>query len=441
MTTPGGFKAGFARRDIGPKEPCFLAGYPHVERAWERIHDPLFASALCVENEGEAAMILSLDWLFVTAEWTRDCRERISRATGIPASRIMVGATHTHSGPLTAEILAWRDDPVVPRVDPAYMEFACAETAAAATDAWNGRESAEAVWTEAFVGGIAGGNRIDPEGAEDPEAGVLLVRRAAGGKALAALVVYGMHPTVLHEDSRQVSGDFIACARNAIEGAFPGIGVVYLNGVCGNQSPRRAVRANTFPEAERVGKALGNRIVEAFEKAGEFRGDFAVKAASERIRVCGKKFPDIAWAAENLDAARQRHSELCGGGASTADVRTAECTVFGAEEVLALAKAEQDGSAEALRRRYAEAEVQVFRIGPVSIAGWPGEFFVEYGLEAKRRAAQKLFVATMCNGEMQGYVVTPEAESSGGYEAQMSLFPASAGKAFVEATLSIAGKL
>ena len=43
----------------------------------------------------------------------------------------------------------------------------------------------------------------------------------------------------------------------------------------------------------------------------------------------------------------------------------------------------------------------------------------------------------MTNGDLHSYIVTPEAEQAGGYEAQMSLFPASAGQHFVESTLRL----
>jgi hypothetical protein len=34
-------------------------------------------------------------------------------------------------------------------------------------------------------------------------------------------MVYSMHPTVLHEDSRQVSSDFPHYTRQVLEAAFP----------------------------------------------------------------------------------------------------------------------------------------------------------------------------------------------------------------------------
>jgi len=434
---PGGLRVGFARRDITPKTPCFLVGYPHVERMSTGTHDPLFASAVCLENGETAQVIISLDVLFVSAAWTRECRRRIAGATGIPADHILVGATHTHSGPHTTEILAWNDDPVVPPVDKSYLDFVSAETAAAAIDAWQKREPVEAAWTTANVRQLAGGNRIDPNGPEDPEAGLLLARRLSDKSPLAVLSVYGMHPTVLHEDSRLFSSDFIAFTRGEIEAALPGAGVVYLNGVCGNQSPRRAVKAQTFAEAGRIGSALGARMAEALHNATGFASDLPLAAGSAAIRLEAKTFSSVAEAEANLAAARKSFSDLQASGADHARVRTAECTVFGAEEVLTLARAELTGEAADLRRNYLEAEVQVLRIGDSFLAGWPGEFFVEYGLETKRRAGHRVFISTVTNGELQGYVVTREAETVGGYEAQMSLFPAATGALFVEKTLEL----
>lgn len=406
------------------------------------LHDPLFASAVCLENSGSAVLLVSLDILFVTAEWTRDCREVISRQTGIPPEAIFIGATHTHSGPHTAEILAWRDDPVVPPVNPHYLPFLREQTMAAAVDAWQSREPAEAAWFTADVRRLAGGNRIDPGGAEDPEAGLLMLRKESG-PPLAVVSIYGIHPTVLHEDSTLISSDFIAFTRQAIETAFPGAGIVYLNGACGNQSPRRVVNAQTFAEAERIGWALGERMVEALRGNALFTSDFAIGHATRTLQLEGKRFPSREQAGASLGRARARarYERFRAESAPAGEVRTAECTVFGAEEVLTLAKAECSGDAEALREKYRSQEIQVLRLGDRMVAAWPGEFFVEYGLELKSRAARGTFLVTMANGELQGYVVTPEAEAAGGYEAQMSLFPASAGAAFVEAMVSMVGEM
>jgi hypothetical protein len=432
-------QAGYSSSEITPREPCFLVGYPHTARTSTGTHDPLLASALCLENNGSALLLISLDVLFVSAEWTRGCREKITEQTGIPGDHILIAATHTHSGPHTVEVMAWRDDPVVPPVDNDYLEFACQQSAAAAVAAWRNLQPAAAAWTSADVRGIAGGNRVDPEGPEDPEAGLLLVRKSCDNSPLAVLSIYGMHPTVLHADSTMFSGDFIGHARRRIGEEFAGAGVVYLNGVCGNQSPRRVAREKTYAEAERIGRLLGGRMAEELARSDGFSSHNRLGAASTVVHLTGRKFPPTDKARHELASARARLDELA--AADPAIRRSAECAWFGAEEVLALAKAEEAGDADDLRRRYASVEVQVMRIGGVTLAAWPGELFVEYGLEAKARASGKIHIATMANGELQGYIVTPEAAAAGGYEAQMSLFPPDAGQRIVDATLELIEQL
>jgi neutral ceramidase len=445
MPTPSAppLLSGFGRADLTPDTPCFLAGYPHVARTATGLHDPLLASALVLESAGTRVALVSIDWLFVSAEWVRLCRERVASATGIPARAVLIAATHTHSGPLTAEVLAWREDPVVPPPDPDYLEESLRRVTEAVAEAVRSLRPAEARWVRADVAGIAGGNRIDPRGAEDPEAGLLVLRDAGGGPVRQLLTVYGMHPTVLHEDSTLYSSDFIHYTRDHLENAFPGARVVYLNGVCGNQSPRRVVRGQTFSEAERIGVALGGKMAEAIRTAPPVStgGGFEIEVLSAGLSLRGKHFPDPGTAREKLEAARLREQHLRASGAGHAEVRTAECTVFGAEEVYTLAKAEAEGAVEALRQRYAQAEVQVIRLGPCALTAWPGEFFAEYALSLKEAAPLPVFPVSLANGELQGYVVTPEAEAAEGYEAQMSLFPAETGGAFVRETLRLLHRL
>lgn len=433
-------KAGFSRCNLTPEKPCFLVGYPHVERIATGEHDPLMASILILQSGKTKLTFIAIDWIFVSAEWTRKCRSAISVATGIAPQAIMIGASHTHSGPHTAEILAWRDDPVVPTVDQSYLEESINKIVQTTVEAQKSLQPVVAQWVNADVKGIAGGNRIDPNGPEDPEAGILVLRDTKNNDVRHILSVYGMHPTVLHEDSTLYSSDFIYFTRLSLERAFPGVGVVYLNGVCGNQSPRRIVKAQTFAEADRIGTTLGKQMAFEIEKQANHSVQnvrFPLKALSDKIKVHGKTFPTIAVASANLKAAQKHYQFLLESKANRNALRTAECTVFGAEEVYTLAKAEAHGDAELLRKRYAEAEIQVFQVGPCAITAWPGEFFVEYGLLLKQSSQMPVYPVTLANGEMQGYIVTPEAEAANGYEAQMSLFPASVGQQFVEATIDL----
>jgi len=60
--------------------------------------------------------------------------------------------------------------------------------------------------------------------------------------------------------------------------------------------------------------------------------------------------------------------------------------------------------------------VQAFRIGPVGIVTFPGEAFVELGLELKRASSMKPVFPIELANDYRGYIPTREAFGMGGYE-------------------------
>lgn len=428
-------KAGTAKRDISPTGSMFLWGYPHVPRMSTGIHDPLFATALYLDDGQRCTLAVAVDVLYVDSTLVDECRRRIQARVAVPPEHVMISVTHTHSGPVTCSVLAMSGDPVVPEPDPSYREQLIQGIVEAACQAVETCVPAEVAITSAQVDGV-GCNRLSPEAARDPEVGIVAVRRAGDKSLLAIQLFYAMHPTVLHEDSTLVSSDFPAYTRQAIQQAFPGVEVVYHNGPCGNLSPRYHVKAQTFAEAERLGGRLGNAVVEALHalQDEQFAAVASVGATRAFVSLPVRRFSSVAAAEVELDAARETYQRLKREGAGHGAVRTAECVVFGAEEVVTLAKAQADGRLLSVQMSHQRAEVQVFWVGDTFLVALPGEYFVEYALEIKRRASARTFVISMANGELQGYITTPEAI---GYEANLSLFTPDAGAVLVEQALEL----
>lgn len=434
--------AGVAVRDISPLKPLFLAGYPHVPRISTGVHDPLLASALYLTDGATPLLLLGVDILFVSAQSAEFCRAAIHQATGVPPASILIGATHTHSGPLTTTILAWKEDPIVPPPDPEYMEQFHRGIIEAAIASHAAAEPARLAVTSATADGV-GGNRLDPAGPFDAQVGLLAVQRKRDGRFLALDLIYGMHPTVLHEDSRLVSSDFLHFTRQHIGEAFAGLVTVWHLGPCGNLSPRHHVKGQTLAEAERLGRRLGEVVVCSLRLLADadFRDDVALAAGQRKVELVPNAFPPVGEAQASLREACGRYEELKRAGASSAAVRTAECVVFGCEESLTLARAQTSGEVAQWQERYRSAEVQSFRIGDLFVAALPGEQFVEYGLEIKSRAPGRTFVISLANGELQGYIVTPEAGIAGGYESAFALFRPESGARMVTATLNLLQEL
>jgi neutral ceramidase len=433
-------QAGAAHFDISPVRPMFLYGYPHVPRLSTGIHDPLRASALFLGNGPSNLLIITTDVLFVSSQSASRCRAALQAKTGIPPSRILISATHTHSGPVTADYLAFRGDPVVPKTDPEYLAFFEDRIVAAGVAAWKNRADAEMAAFSAGIQGV-GSNRLSPDGPADREAGVLFVRRTGTRAPLAVNLVYSMHPTVMHEDSTLASADFPGFTCQRLTEAFPGVIPLYHTGPSGNQSPRYSVTAQSFAEAERLGGLLAAPVVEKIRnlKDSDFDRDPTLAVAVGTVVLEPRSFMSFKDAEANLKAKVAEHKRLQSERAPHGPVRTAECTVFGAEELVVLAAAQESGELQQWQARCATAELQVLRAGSACLACLPGEVFVEYGLAIKRRAPLKTWVVSLANGELQGYIVTPEAEREGGYEAQCGFFKAANGERLVNEMVRLIG--
>jgi neutral ceramidase len=428
--------AGAATVDITPAGSVFLFGYPQVPRMSTGVHDPLQCAALFLRRGDDRTLWLANDVAFFSRAFVAGVRQRIQAACGVPAPAILIAATHTHSGPVTADQLSNAADPIVPRADPKFLAWVADQMVAAAVAAVRAAEPAEIALTIARPVGV-GSNRHDPAGPAEPEVPVLVVRSLATRQPLGCVLVHAMHPTVLHEDSTLISGDFPHFAREWLRnhGLLRSCAVLYLQGASGNQSPRHVTRANTFAEAQRLGELLGRAVGEAIA-AASFRADAPIRVLQRTLSLEPRRFPAPAEAHRAVTAARARFEQLKANGAARQAVRTAECDVFGAEETAQLAKAAADGGLAVAIGACLPAEIQLIQIGGWNFVAWPGEFFVEYALEVKARAPGAV-VMTLANGELQGYIATEEADQRGYYEARNAIFAASNGRRFVDATLAL----
>ena len=416
-----GLLAGSAAVDVTPNNSVFLYGYPNVPRWSTGVHDPLLASALHLSDGITSALFIACDVILVSRATTARVRERVTRATGIPGDRVLISATHTHSGPIMVDYLSNEHDPVVPKVDAAYLRWFEDRVVEAAVRATESAEPAEAGLGVGDATGV-GTNRRDPSGPSDRALPVLLIRRRDGGEPLALMLICAMHPTVLHEDSTLVSGDFPGLARRHLQQRLVGAAcpVLYHTGPAGNQSPRHVISGNTLAEADRLGGIVAEAAARAVEGI-RVHAQLPIACGTRRFQLPLRTFASVEAAQRNLEAAVQRLEALRRRNAPRAEVRTAECDWFGAAETVTLARAAADGRLADAAAACLPAEVQAICLGDWNSVGWPGEMFVEFGLKLKA-ACPGTHIITYANGELQGYLVTQQAVDEGGYEASNALF-------------------
>lgn len=440
--TDQSFKAGAAVAEITPDHPMPLAGYPHVERISAGVHDPLLASALCVSDGEQTVLLISCDLLFVPRQVIKNAQQEISRQTEMSGTDIIIAATHTHSGPVTHKNLCREEDPLAAEPDENYHRFLEQRIIEAGLTAWRNLKPAEADLAIAN-GKSVGTHRHEPTGPSDPDVPVLVLRQPNDQQIIAVMVVCCMHPTVLHEDSLLISGDFPAMARQYVQQnhAGPDTPVIYFIGPAGNQSPRHVTNANTFEEAERLGRELGAQIVSAIQRCDAFRSDHSVKRHIRELELPPRDILPAGQAEEAEEQARKRLEDLQRSDAPRTKVRTAECDLFGAEQTATLARAVEAGRFGKAIDQTMPAEAGVVCIGPWRFVTWPGEVFVEFGLAA-RQGRSDTFVITLANGDLQGYLVTREAVEQGWYEAGNAIFKSpESGEMLLAATTDLLDRL
>jgi neutral ceramidase len=426
--------AGAAEVNITPHHSMHLAGYPFVARNSTGVHDPLLSTALYLTDGSTPVIFIGNDVLFTGKATVNRVRKQVAAKTGVPEGNILISATHTHSGPVTVRFVAGSHDATLPEPDAHYLQQLEAGMVEAACKATQQAVPARLGVAVADATGI-GTNRRHPDGVSDLEVPVLIARSVQTGQPIALMLICNMHPTVLHEDSMVISGDFPGIARQVLQKELMSVPcpVVHHTGASGNQSPRYVTKGNTLAEAERLGRILANAVAKTFDHI-QYTGDITIQTSQHFVELLQKKFPAKADAAHHVNVTRNQLERLKQEGKNRQAIRTAEVNWFGAVELEHLCELSQSNALEMVYENCLPAEIQVIRIGNWHFVAWPGEIFIEYALQVKQQY-RNVYLITLANGELQGYIVTREAAEQGGYEASNAIFDYRSGDVLVSTTL------
>ncbi len=246
--------AGFATEDITPPLNLEMAGFgPFLERKATAIHDPLLAHAMVMELEGVRIAVVDCDVAAVTGGFTQMVRQAVESSTGIPGNRVLISATHTHSGPAIPHWIGWGAQ------DPDYLKGLPQKVAAAINAASDNLHPVSVFYGEVPVEGI-GENREYDNGPVDTKLRVLKFMQ--GDKMAGFIVNYSVHNVILSEQMHEYSADLTGVGLAKIVQENPGSVGIYLQGSCGDINPRPAHQINNQPPEKCL--SLLNQLSEAF---------------------------------------------------------------------------------------------------------------------------------------------------------------------------------
>ena len=250
-------KVGAALRLITPNPLLPASGGIGTPKPTTEKKGDLFARAMVLEKGTTRIAIVSVDNL----GWSSVLGNR-SRALikGIAPENILIGCTHTHSGP---DAYAFPDQTGKSSADLKYLDDCVQKIADAVNEAIAKLELATLKIAVGEAKGSIAYNYYAPQ-LYDPRCGVIQAINKQG-KTIATLVNYAIHPEVIGSDRGIMSPDLCGPLYDRIEAKAGGM-AIFMNGAQGGMvtaDTRREgnTEANTWEECIRIGELLADEAL------------------------------------------------------------------------------------------------------------------------------------------------------------------------------------
>ncbi len=457
-TQPGTIHLGWASREITPDRPVALSGQFH-KRISTHVEAPLWSTALAIETrEGERsldqAILVSCDLVGIDDTITPRLRRSLEgRLVGFDTRKLILNATHTHTGPVTGEKWYEVTEPGV--MKPAeYVDFLLRRLGEAATEAWEKRRPGSVNWGLGYA--VAGFNRRmvyadgraemygrndtddfrHVEGYEDSTIQTLFFRDA--NRKLAGVAVNVPCPSQVVEGENYVSSDFWHDLRAILRERFSGdLFVLAWTGASGDLSPHPQIQKAA---AARMRKMSGD-VPET--RAIAVRIADAVSYAYAAVRSETYAQLPFAHTVRNLQLPTSRISkeEYLAAKSACDAIRSKPRENWGREDFARLAWHQEVTDRYEHPEKHASysMELHALRLGDVAIATNPFELFLDYGIQIRTRSrALQTFVIQLACGD-GGYLPTERAVAGGGYSAvaESALVGPAGGRILVDRTLEV----
>ncbi len=399
------FRASAAVIDVTPPIGFPLGGYMLRTGVSTGTLDPILARLLLLTSGDDALLLISLDWVHIDGRWSRGVRRSIETETGISGDRIIITATHTHSGPAV-----FRSFNTVVDGEPAYLTGVSERIVEKAGTLMAAARDVTALFGSSKVTGI-GAHRNDPGLTVDDELSVLTLRgtdTAAVGRAIA----YGCHPTLLGPDNLLFSADWVGRGLAALDRQRGGVSV-FINGAAGDVSTRFTREGKGVQELAKYAALFSEAGVRAEAGAVALSGA-GIEVTTADVPVRYRELPDRDEAQKSLSEAEEAIAAAASAGASPGEIRRLESVREGA--VVSLFFAHRGGLDALFGERTMTATVTLVRIGAVRMIFIPGEVMSESAISLKAEAGYGLVVCGYAN-DYFGYL----SGGGGDYESSMTL--------------------
>ena len=355
------FRAGIAVRVVTPKPLLPVSGGVGPSNPVVHKRGDLTVRALVLESGGTRVAFVSTDFLGFPAVLGDRVRQQVY---SIPATNILIGATHTHSAP---DCYGFPNGRGGTDSDLDYLDFVCNKAAEAINEAVAGLQTATLRIATGKANGKIAYNYYAPQ-LYDPRCSVM---QAVGpdGNPFATLVNYAIHPEVLGPSQGILSPDMVGPLYDRIAASGGGIGI-FMNGALGGMVTAdvrgpEGKYMQTWKECRRIGHRL----------------------ADEALRIVSS-------------AAAQSNPEIrCAGRDVTLPVDSPLLLAIMKSSPLKLAKPD---------KKSITTYVNLVQVGSAQILTIPGEALPNIGYYLKRKMAGRHNLLFGLTNDALGYILTKE---------------------------------
>jgi hypothetical protein len=401
---------------ITPPEGTPMAGNVRLDNKSRGVHDDIFCNILILNDNDSKVCLLGFDLIGLEYETCNDIKLNIEKEAGIPSANIMIWATHTHSGPDTGMKMYGGSDPVIKR----YLQEMTGKVTAGVKIANLNYEEVTLKAGKSHVPDLSFNRRLvkqdksvvmnfeefnidDIIGTTGPVDKELLTLAAwdKDDKLFALLVNFTLHPAILVGYKWLISRDYIHFLDEYVLNKYGRHAVMlFTNGAEGNINHLNyndPDQLRSFEETKRIGEKLGEYVDESIRNSAILHGN--LKFVSEKVTLPLREITreEQEWADMVLVRDKDVVEDMFDGIPDKTYARMIK---------------------EMLVRPDAECEtiLQGLAVHDFAAVTFPGEVYVEFGLQVKELSPYKnTMVIGLANSQV-GYIPKAEAFSQGGYE-------------------------
>jgi hypothetical protein len=445
---------GWASKSITPTKPIVLSGQFHA-RVTKDVNDPITATALAIETEGDQAIMVSCDLLIIDKVMQDKLREQLkAKLPEFDHKKLFLNTTHTHTAPNTLE--DWyppQDNEVMTPAE--YVNFLVNCLSDAVVEAWETRKPGGVSWS--FGHAVVGHNRRAVyfngssqmygstnredfdcmEGYEDHGVNMLFFWDQKQKRT--GIVINLACPSQVTESASYVSADFWHEVRVEIRKRYSDdLFILPQCSAAGDQSPHFQLdkrieeemrKRKHVSEREEIAIRIANAVDYVFPFANsDIRTDLPFKHAVQEIDLPVRKVTE-----KELERARLDYEELM--------KRQPFEKNSGEFLIMRRIKNIIDRYEKQEKNPFRPTEFHVIRLGDIAIATNPFEMFLDFGIRIKARskALQTFVVQLACASNWGEYLPTAKAVAGGGYGAEIvsNLVGPEGGQMLVDQTVKL----